>query len=744
MNNTSANKILILAANPDGTARLRLDKEVREIDEGLRRGNKREQFELEQKWAVQRKDFYRAILDYSPYIVHFCGHGDGKEGLVLEDESGQIAHVNRSNLSGMFEVFSKHVHCVFLNACFTEEQAEAITKHINYVICMNQAIGDKAAIDFAVAFYDTLAAGKDVESAFKIAKAQIREENFTSVLKRKAKIVPLKLNFIPPNPYQGLSAFKEKDAAFFFGREKVVDDLVQATYKQPLVAVVANSGSGKSSVVFAGLVPQLRKKEDWLIEGFRPGQDPFHELANALVRQLEPKIDKIKQLLKTAELKDNIQQGKITLQQVASSIVRDNPGKRVLLIADQFEELYTLCQNKSDQECFIKTLLTDISQKNFTLVLTLRADFYKNVLSSPLFSNALQGTVYNLSSMSRKELQTAIEKPAQTMGVQLEANLAQRMLDDVGNEPGNLPLLEFALTRLWEKQQNRVLTHTAYYEIGGVKEAIANHADQIYKELNDIKKKQQAQRIFVQLVRPGQGSEDTRRIATRKEVGEWNWELVSYLAGYQARLVVTGRSKEEDTVEIVHEALIRNWGELQKWMNEARDFRVWQERLRSKRDEWEQRNKDVGALLRGAALLEAQENLKKSGEHISEGEQDFIAASAEERDREQKQRESARQKTVYSLVVGLVLALGFAGFSWGQWQNAQTQKENAQRSDGQAQDALKRAQDAQKNAENLREVAQKKTECYQKVKDDGWAKQKEVTFGRMTTELLNAMNNCES
>lgn len=126
-----------------------------------------------------------------------------------------------------------------------------------------------------------------------------------------------------------------------------------------------------------------------------------------------------------------------------------------------------------------------------------------------------------------------------------------------------MPLLEFALTRLWEKQKNRELTHQAYQEIGGVKKAIANHAEQVYQKLSETEK-QQAQRIFVQLVRPGEGTEDTRRVATRAEVGDENWNLVSYLAGYQARLVVTGRQETEDTVEVVHEALIREWETLRQ------------------------------------------------------------------------------------------------------------------------------------------------------------------------------------
>ncbi|UNU25487.1 ATP-binding protein [Microcoleus vaginatus] len=579
--NAPIKTILILAANPTNMQALRLPEEVREIEEGLRRANKGEQYKLEQKWAVRSRDFYRAILDYQPQIVHFCGHGAGEEGIVLQDETGKKAVVRTDVLASYFELFAqKGVNCVVLNACYSEVQAEAISQYVNYVVGMNKAVGDRAAVAFAVAFYDGIAAGYEVEEAYKLGCSQMMSfrEHETPVFHKKKLIdthidnilTPLE-NVIPPNPYQGLSAFGEEDADFFFGQEKFVSNLVEITHKQPLVAVVGPSGSGKSSVVFAGLIPKLKKEGNWLIASFRPaGKEPFLPLASALVRQLEPEAGETQQLREAVGLADDMQQGRITVQQVVSRILERNPDKRLLLVADQFEELYTLCQVKKEQERFADALLTAIAQENITLVSTLRADFYGYVLSYRPFRDALQEfTPQLLSSMKREELQAAIELPAQKLEVQLESQLTQRILDDVGQEPGNLPLLEFALTRLWEKQINRELTHQAYKEIGGVKKAIANHAEQVYQQLNETQKKQ-AQRIFVQLVRPGEGTEDTRRVATRAEVGEDNWNLVSYLAGYQARLVVTGRQEQEDTVEVVHEALIREWETLREWINANR------------------------------------------------------------------------------------------------------------------------------------------------------------------------------
>jgi hypothetical protein len=184
--------ILILAANPQGTKPLRLDEEVREIDAGLQRAKQRDQFVLEQKWAVRPRDIQRAMLDTNPQIVHFSGHGTGDEGLVFEDEIGSAKLVDGEALAGLFELFAEQVECVVLNGCYSEVQALAIAQYVNYVIGMKKAIGDKAAIEFAVGFYDALGSGKPVEFAYKFGCAAIRlagiPEQLTPTLKKKPNI----------------------------------------------------------------------------------------------------------------------------------------------------------------------------------------------------------------------------------------------------------------------------------------------------------------------------------------------------------------------------------------------------------------------------------------------------------------------------------------------------------------------------------------------------------------------------
>ena len=162
-------KILILAANPKNTDQLRLGEEVAKIQKGLERSRHRNQFELISRWAVQIQDFYRYMLDVQPQIVHFSGHGGGESGIVLEDEQGKAQFLITEQLTGMFKLFARRgVECVLLNACYSEVQAEAMCQHVNYVIGMNQAIGDQAAINFAVTFYDALGAGETVEFAYEL------------------------------------------------------------------------------------------------------------------------------------------------------------------------------------------------------------------------------------------------------------------------------------------------------------------------------------------------------------------------------------------------------------------------------------------------------------------------------------------------------------------------------------------------------------------------------------------------
>ncbi|MFZ1025259.1 MAG: WD40 repeat domain-containing protein [Limnoraphis robusta] len=484
-------------------------------------------------------------------------------------------------------------------------------------------------------------------------------------------------------PYQGLYHFSYENSEYFFGRDVFVEELFQYTETRNFIPVLGASGSGKSSVILAGLVPKLVQAGNWQFTHFRPGNDPFHALAQALVPLYEPDLDKTDGIAQARKLAGYFQDNTVPLSDVFSTIQRNHPHNRILLIADQFEELYTLCNDEKIRRKFLDTLLNTFksfaeqSSLSTVLVGTMRADFLGNALSYRPLADVLQKGNIMLGPMNENELQDVIEKPAKKLGVSFESGLVERILDDVDKQPGNLPLLEFALTELWKERKGKQLTHNAYEDIGEVSGALTGYADDKFSKLNE-QEKQQVRRIFVQLVRPGAGTEDTRRVATKAELNETNWDLVKKLA--DSRLVVTSRTvitreitdnsepqpdniKEQETVEVVHEALIKNWGQLREWMATDREFRTWQERLRASMSYWQEKNRDNGLLLRGAALSQAEEQLEKRGDELSPDEREFIEKS-------QKYKQRQHQRNICFLTASFVAISGVAGVATWQWNNA--------------------------------------------------------------------------
>ncbi|MDQ2806670.1 MAG: SUMF1/EgtB/PvdO family nonheme iron enzyme, partial [Chloroflexota bacterium] len=452
-------------------------------------------------------------------------------------------------------------------------------------------------------------------------------------------------------PYQGLAAFCEADAPFFCGRKTFIDQLVASVERQPLVAVLGSSGAGKSSVVFAGLVPQLRGRAAWLLAAedgynFRPGDQPFHALASTLLPLLESHLSERQRLVEQAALAADLQQGRVALRDVVTRILHKHaPAQRLLLVADQFEELYTVCRDTSKREAFLGVLLAAVplpapgQMPPLTLVLTMRADFYGQALAYRPLADALQPAVRNLGPMTRAELQTTIEEPARRQQVSLEDGLTSRLLEAVAAVPGELPLLEFTLTQLWERQYQGRLTHAAYTALGGVAGSLAQYAEDVYAQ-HTPEEQEAIRRIFVQLVQPGQGTEDTRRVARRTELDPTAWELVTQLAS--ERLVVTGyaTASGEETLELVHEALIAHWARLREWIANEREFRAWQERLRQALHDWEVSGHDTGGLLRGAPLATALDWQQKHPAMLSTAEQGFIATSRHAQEADVREREA--------------------------------------------------------------------------------------------------------
>ncbi|MBD2096470.1 CHAT domain-containing protein [Trichocoleus sp. FACHB-591] len=653
-----------------------------------------------------RRELNQQLWDTQGWdILFFAGHSASQ----ADGATGQIA-INPQQRLGLGDLkhalqqaIAQGLQLAIFNSCDGLGLAHDLQAlHIPQMIVMREPVPDLVAQEFLKAFLTSFTQGAPLYLAVRQAREQLQglEDEFpcaswlpvicqnpaelpmvwqpkTQSVDQRVESVPLAQ--IPPCPYRGLAAFQESDTPFFFGREAFINKLLRLAPTQPLITIAGPSGSGKSSVVAAGLIPRLRTEGDWLICSLRPSQRPFLRLAEQFVMLLEPDRGETEQLLAANQLAAALQQGTVTLPDVIEQILYKYPtAKRSLLLVDQFEELYTLCQLDAERQQFLDQLLALLpSGVACTLVLTLRADFLESALAYRPFADALSQFAPELiGPMSTADLEAAIALPAALMKVKIADGLTIRILESISQAPGNLPLLEFALTLLWERQQQGELTHAAYDAIGGVNQALAVYAEQVYAKLAAFEQKQ-VQRLLTQLVRPGEGGVDIRRLATRSEIGETNWPLVRRLA--DARLVVTNRSADGiETAEVVHEALIREWQRLRQWMEEVRTFRLWQERLRSLIRQWQVSDRDDGALLRGAPLLEAQFWLQEQSADLRPEEQAFIQRSLAYQHQEQSERHRSRRRVIFGLSLGLFGSLGLGAIAAWQWERAEIQTRNAQ------------------------------------------------------------------
>jgi hypothetical protein len=285
-------------------------------------------------------------------------------------------------------------------------------------------------------------------------------------------------------PYRGLLYFREEDAPFFCGRKAAIHGLLQAVSvrREPLVAVVGASGCGKSSVVRAGLVPALRRDlaRVWDVVTIVPGARPLHALAAGLLPLLEPTMTEADRLIEVNKVAGALESGAVHLPEIVARIVQKQMGTdRLMLVADQWEELYTLTADGGLRRRVIDELLEATTASPLTVVLTLRGDFVGHALAYRPLADRLQGAQVNLGPMVREELRQAIEQPAKKVELHFEPGLVDRILQDAGDEPGNLPLLEFVLRQLWDRRHHGELQHAAYEDLGRLSGAVAQKADEV-------------------------------------------------------------------------------------------------------------------------------------------------------------------------------------------------------------------------------------------------------------------------
>jgi hypothetical protein len=485
---------------------------------------------------------------------------------------------------------------------------------------------------------------------------------------------------IPPNPYPGLAYFGPDDADLFFGRDAAIIRLAEAVGRQGLTALVGASGSGKSSVVLAGLAPRLHGAGDWRFSHFRIGtelgRNPFLALARAVVPLYVASDSDTERLKNTKQLAESLQSGTLTLGDVFADCRSRNKGKRILLIADQFEEAFTLVEDEAVRHRFIDVLLVGFpdpapgGSPDICLILTLRADFYGQALRHRLLADALQGHVENLGPMNREELQAAIVRPVENAKVSFEPGLVKTLLDNVEGKPGSLPLLQFALREMWARQEKRQITRKSYDNIGGVEGALAQRAEAIFATLTgngaNPQMEKTFQRLFTRLVTLGEGHEDTRRVVERRELGEDVWLLAQHLAGEDNRLVVINAPEFlRETAEVIHEALIRHWPRLVKWIKRDRPFQSWLRQIKSNIQLLSVDATDEGSLLRGSMLTQAMDWLSRRRDDLSPEECGFIEASIAAWKKQQRQAQRTALLTRIAATVFLILFIGMSFLAVG-------------------------------------------------------------------------------
>ena len=429
-------------------------------------------------------------------------------------------------------------------------------------------------------------------------------------------------------PYRGLKYFREEDAKFFFGRDDCTHELLSKIASSPIVAVVGASGSGKSSVVRAGLVPALRKKRAgclWDVLTMFPKDRPVLELVRTILPLVEPdaKFDRAHDLAK------KMMQGDTPLRDYVDNALRHQPGTdRLLLVVDQWEELYTQCKDKAQRQCFVQQLIEATDKSPLTIVLTLRSDFYTPFGDEPELQNRIKGSIVNVCRMTAEELRQVIAAPAKQVELTLESGLADLILKDLGDEPGRLPLLEFALEQLWNRrEQGQVLTHKAYKALRGVGGAIATHAEDVVNKLTSQQQKL-LPRIFRRLVTAGiSGNQDTRRRVSVTSFSSDEQLVIQHLASQEARLLVTSVDEDsaKEMIDVAHEALFREWGELKAWVESDREFLLWRRKLAPLIETSTEDPK--GTLLRGKSLRDARPFYASRTDELEQTERAFVSAS---------------------------------------------------------------------------------------------------------------------
>ena len=502
------------------------------------------------------------------------------------------------------------------------------------------------------------------------------------------------------NPFKGLRAFRETDAQDFFGRDELVGELVDHVDRSRFTAVVGPSGSGKSSVVRAGLLPAIRRGAlevpgAVLITEMYPGTYPFEELESALGRvAVEP----------TDHLLDELLADDRGLVRACKHILPDDDSELVLVV-DQFEELFSLTADVAARRHFLASLVEVVrdERSRVRVIATLRADFFDRPLEHPEFGAVLGANVVSVAMPRDHELAAAIAEPARLAGLEFEPGLITRMVSDVREEPGALPLLQYALTVLVDGRTTEVLGVTDYEQIGGTAGAMAAQAEEVYDSLSPDARNA-AREIFLRLVTVSEHGDDTRRRARRTELETLGFASAlvdSVVSAYgSSRLLSFDRDPQTrgQTIEVAHEALIREWPRFAEWIDDRRDSLLLERRLDAAVVEWERSGRDEVMLLSGGRLAQFEEWSRANDVPVPPDQRDFLARSRAASDASARRRTSLRRRVTGLVAALAVVAMVAAAVAWGQRNEANQQADAARSQEMAARDEASRAAAAEGRA----------------------------------------------
>ena len=471
-------------------------------------------------------------------------------------------------------------------------------------------------------------------------------------------------------PYLGLDAFKADQKDRYFGRQQLVDHLVERLVTGRLLALIGPSGSGKSSLILAGVLPALQNgavpgSDQWnYLPPIVPGAEPLESLARMV---LPPNTDAARVAAVAAEFRKD--PGHLVT-------VLGRQVQPTLVVVDQFEEVLTLCRDDVARQAFVDNVLrvTKSDEPRHTVILTMRDDFMGQVSRLPALAGQFERVLTVVVPPTAAELRDAIEKPALQIGLKFEDGLVDQLLKDVVDEPAGLPLLQFTLLKLWEARDHNRITRRVYDRLGGGRECLARSADEVWVQLGLPENQEAGKRILLELVRP-EGRDFTSKRVRRERLYKIgipaNRITLALERLVAARLlrVTPGESEADDRIEVAHEALVRNWPKLSAWLEEERERMRHRIALTAKAEEWENRGRDRNLLLRGEVLQEAT-----NYEELGEVESAYVQASLAERERVRRM-ERLRRGVMAALIA--IILVGSVAASVVLWRSSNEMKKLA-------------------------------------------------------------------